>query len=258
METINSTQICRRFTRALATYNQHAEAQQTICRRLAALLASQVGNRFERVLEIGCGSGGFTRLLQAACQVDEWVVNDLCPDCRQVIESIFPEARRAVHFLAGDAEHLSFPGKYNLIASASAFQWMKNLPFFLEKLADSLQPGGLLLFNTFAPGNLKEIWQLTGKGLDYPATDELCAWLYPHFHLLHVEEACLRLTFPSAEDVLRHLKYTGVTATGSDLVWSRRLHAEFCRRYRELYATDQQQVTLTYRPVYVLGVKKEK
>lgn len=258
METMNQAQICRRFTRALATYNQHAEAQQSICRHLAALLASYTGKRFERVLEIGCGSGGFTGLLQTTCQVDEWVVNDLCPACRQVIESTFPEPRRSVHFLAGDAEHLSFPGKYNLIASASAFQWMKNLPLFFEKLADSLQPDGLLLFNTFAPGNLGEIRQLTGKGLDYPATEHLYAWLHPHFHLLHVEEASLRLTFPSPEDVLRHLKYTGVTATGGDLVWSRRIHADFCRRYRELYATDQQQVTLTYRPVYLLGVKKEK
>lgn len=255
---MNQAQICRRFTRALATYNQHAEAQQSICRHLAALLASYTGNRFERVLEIGCGSGGFTGLLQTTCQVDEWVVNDLCPACRQVIESTFPEPRRSVHFLAGDAEHLSFPGKYNLIASASAFQWMKNLPLFFEKLADSLQPDGLLLFNTFAPGNLGEIRQLTGKGLDYPATEHLYAWLHPHFHLLHVEEASLRLTFPSPEDVLRHLKYTGVTATGGDLVWSRRIHADFCRRYRKLYATDQQQVTLTYRPVYLLGVKKEK
>lgn len=255
---MNQAQICRRFTRALATYNQHAEAQQSICRHLAALLASYTGKRFERVLEIGCGSGGFTGLLQTTCQVDEWVVNDLCPACRQVIESTFPEPRRSVHFLAGDAEHLSFPGKYNLIASASAFQWMKNLPLFFEKLADSLQPDGLLLFNTFAPGNLGEIRQLTGKGLDYPVTEHLCAWLHPHFHLLHVEEASLRLTLPSPEDVLRHLKYTGVTATGGDLVWSRRIHADFCRRYRELYATDQQQVTLTYRPVYLLGVKKEK
>lgn len=255
MPIIEQAQICRRFTRALPTYNRHAEAQQTICRRLAELLAAYTGNRFERVLEIGCGSGGFTRLLQTQCRAEEWVINDLCPDCRPIVESLFPAAS-PVRFLPGDAEQLDFPGKYNLIASASAFQWMKRLPVFFEKLAGSLAPGGVLLFNTFAPDNLHEIRQLTGRGLDYPAAGRLHDWLHPHFRLLHTEEATLRLTFPDPEAVLKHLKYTGVTATGGQPQWTRRIHAEFCARYQALFATDNQQVTLTYRPLYVLGVKK--
>ncbi len=257
MEPIEQTQIRRRFTRALSTYNRHAQAQQTICRRLADLLAAYAGNRFQRVLEIGCGSGGFTRLLQTQCTVDEWLINDLCPDCRETVEALFPPSGPSCRFLPGDAEQLAFPGKYDLIASASAVQWMKHLPAFFEKLAGCLAPGGVWLFNTFAPGNLHEIRQLTGKGLDYPPTDRLREWLLPRFRLLHTEEATLRLTFPGPEEVLKHLKYTGVTATGCHAPWTRRIQAEFCRQYRALFSTEQQQVTLTYRPVYLLAVKKE-
>lgn len=258
MESIEQAQIRRRFTRALSTYNRHAQAQQTICCHLADLLAPYTGNRFQHVLEIGCGSGGFTRLLQTRCTVGEWTINDLCPDCQSIVESLFPPSGPRCRFLPGDAEQLPFPGKYDLIASASAFQWMKHLPAFFEKLADCLVPGGVLLFNTFAPGNLSEIRQLTGKGLEYPPVEQLSAWLLPHFRIVHREETTLRLTFSGPEEVLKHLKYTGVTATGSHLPWTRRIQAEFCRQYRALFSTPQQQVTLTYRPVYLLAVKKEK
>lgn len=135
---------------------------------------------------------------------------------------------------------------------------MDDLPLFFEKLAGHLTGGGYLLFNTFAPDNLTEIRQLTGQGLNYPSTDQLKAWLLPHFRLLHVEETTIRLTFPSPEDVLRHLKYTGVTATGNAQPWTRRIQSEFSRRYRDLFPAEPHQVTLTYRPVYLLGVKKEK
>lgn len=258
MESVKEARICRRFSRALTTYNRYAEAQQIICRHLATLLTTYTDNRFGRVLEIGCGSGGFTKLLKAGCQIDEWVINDLCPDCAPVIRSLFPDASQPVDFRPGNAEKQFFSGKYHLIASASAFQWMDNLPLFFEKLVGHLTDGGYLLFNTFAPDNLTEIRQLTGQGLNYPSIDQLKAWLLPHFRLLHVEETTIRLTFPSPEDVLRHLKYTGVTATGNAQPWTRRIQSEFSRRYRDLFPAEPHQVTLTYRPIYLLGVKKEK
>ena len=159
------------------------------------------------MLEIGCGSGGFTRLLKQECQIEEWVLNDLCETWQSAIEELFPSAPPL--FLAGDAERLAFPGTFDLIASASALQWMKDLPRFLHKLSSTLSPGGILAFNTFTPDNLHEIKELTGEGLTYPTAGQLREWLSTYFRIVHEEEGNIALTFQHPLEVLRHLKYTG-------------------------------------------------
>lgn len=115
---------------------------------------------------------------------------------------------------------------------------------------------GLLLFSTFVPGNLYEIKELTGKGLVYPTSDTLVGWLSTAgFNLLHYEEETIVLTFKTPLDVLRHLKATGVTATGNGR-WTRGRQESFCRHYSEQFTTTTGQVTLTYRPLYILAIKK--
>lgn len=251
METME--RIITRFTRALDTYDRHADAQQQICRRLTGLLSRYTGMHFQRALEIGCGTGGFTRLLKECCVIDEWYLNDLCESCRPKVTALFPG--QSPLFLAGNAEEIDFPGRFDLIVSASAFQWMEEPATFLGKLAGMLSPGGTLLFNTFSPGNLEEIRHLTGRGLPYPTAKQLDEWLAKDFHLLHLCEEEIILTFTTPLDVLRHLKNTGVTAT-SDGAWTRGRQETFCHDYIQLFRTNTNEVKLTYRPLYVLAVKK--
>lgn len=252
METVE--RIITRFSRALDSYDLHADAQQQICRKLTGILSRYTDIHFQRALEIGCGTGGFTRLLKESCVIDEWYLNDICDGCREKVASLFPG--QSPLFIAGNAEEIDFPGRFDLIASASAFQWMKEPVQFLHKQAGMLSPNGTLLFNTFAPGNLTEIKQLTGKGLTYPSGELLTEWLEEDFHLIHLREEEIILTFDTPFDVLRHLKHTGVTATG-DGTWTRGKQTDFCRDYQELFHTNNNQVTLTYRPLYVLAVKKQ-
>ena len=253
-EAIETKQIHIRFTRALSSYDNHADAQHRISRKLASLLPHQANVRYKRMLEIGCGTGGFTGVLKQQCHIDEWILNDLCEDCQEKIEQLFPGS--PPRFIAGDAETLSFPGKFDLIASASVFQWMKEPETFLHKLSGLLMQQGLLLFSTFVPGNLHEIKKLTGKGLVYPTSDTLVGWLSTaDFNLLHQEEDTIVLTFKTPLDVLRHLKATGVTATGNGC-WTKGRQESFCRQYVEQFATTDGQVTLTYRPFYILATKK--
>lgn len=256
MDAIDTTVLRQRFSRALNTYNDNAHAQRHISRRLASLLVAEVGSDFGRLLEIGCGSGDFTRALRQQVRAKEWVLNDLCDACREAVLPLFagcPPPR----FVAGNAEEVTLSGEFDLVVSASTFQWMKDMPRFFVKLAETLRPGGILAFSTFAPGNMVEIKSLTGCGLEYPTASQLHEWLKPHFRLMHEEGETIRLAFDSPQEVLRHLKHTGVTATSSG-VWTRGRQEEFCRNYRLLFATgsSNKEVTLTYRPLYMLAVKK--
>lgn len=254
METIDTALIQRSFGRALKTYDANAHAQHQINRRLASLLPEYAGTHYSRLLEIGCGSGDFTRALQHQCSADEWVLNDLCEECHEIVRPLFTNEQPL--FQAGDAAAIAFPGTFNLIASASAFQWIDDLPHFFGKLAALLPTEGVLLFSTFAPDNLFEIKTLTGRGLTYPSMQQLREWLSSYFQILYAADETIPLNFAHPLDVLRHLKHTGVTATTSGR-WTRSMQQNFCLRYRELFASDdKEQVTLTYRPLYMLAVKK--
>lgn len=254
MEPIEIDRICTRFTRALSSYDNQADAQHRISRKLASLPARhQMNTHYKRVLEIGCGTGSLTRALKEQCRMDEWVLNDLCEGCREKVRELFEGPPPL--FISGDAEALSFPGKFDLIASASVFQWMKEPEAFLRKLSGLLCTNGVLLFNTFTSGNLREVKELTGEGLDYPSPDTLAGWLSADFNLLHLEEEAIVLTFSSPLDVLKHLKATGVTATGST-PWTKGRQQSFCKQYTERFSITTNQVTITYRPLYIVAVKK--
>lgn len=242
--------IVSRFTRALDSYDTHAVAQQAICRRLIGLLRHHTDCRFRRILEIGCGTGGFTRLLKESCIADEWYLNDICEGCREKVSEIFTTEQPV--FIIGDAERAAFRGQFDLIASASAFQWMKHPETFLRRLSAHLSPGGTLLFNTFAPDNLREVRRLTGKGLIYPAAEQIAEWMKADYRVIHTEEERITLTFSTPMDVLRHLKATGVTATGGEH-WTRSHQTDFCRRYTEMFSTEDDKVTLTYCPLYIVA-----
>lgn len=245
--------IITRFTRALDSYDAQALAQQQICRRLIALLHAYTDGHFHRALEIGCGTGGFTRLLEDSCNINEWCLNDLCEGCREKVMGLFSEQQPV--FIAGNAETTEFPGLFNLIASASAFQWIQHPQGFLHRLSVKLSPGGMLLFNTFTPDNLREIRLLTGRGLNYPTIEQLTKWLRRDYHILHLEKEEISLSFNSPMDVLRHLKSTGVTATGGEH-WTRRQQTDFCQRYADGFSTPDNKVTLTYCPLYIVAARK--
>ncbi|WP_106829686.1 malonyl-ACP O-methyltransferase BioC [Parabacteroides pacaensis] len=243
----------QRFTRALGSYDEHATAQQQINAHLGRLFTGWLrGKPVSRILEIGCGTGNFTRTLLNICRQEghtscEWVVNDLCDECRQPVSGIL--SGEVWSYLPGDAEQLEFPGTFDAIVSASVVQWFARPGVFMEKIARLLRPGGIFLFNTFGPRNLQEIKALTGQGLAYPTIKEIKSWFPSSFQILFLEEEEILLRFPTPLHVLRHLKYTGVTATGTT-VWTRGKQERFCREYEARYSNNKE-VVLTYQPVYV-------
>lgn len=252
---IPKERIRQRFTQALESYEEQAVAQRHICRRLAGYLRNAGHTAYKRILEIGCGTGAFTGELAtlAGGRGAEWVINDLCPDCREPV-SVRLQGENWT-YLPGDAETLAFTGTFDLVASASVIQWFGQPDAFIARMAGALRPGGVLLLNTFGKENLREIKALTGNGLPYPAVSEVGVWAErAGLETVRLEEETLSLRFPSPAEVLRHLKRTGVTGTGSGRFTRGRLE-RFCREYAARYACGSE-VVLTYQPVYLLAVKK--
>ena len=124
-----------------------------------------------------------------------------------------------------------------------------------KRLEKAMELGATGVINGGKEDVVAKIKELTGEGLTYPTAGQLREWLSTYFRIVHEEEGNIALTFRHPLEVLRHLKYTGVTANAS-CVWTRGKQERFCRDYQERFPSADGGVTLTYRPLYILVVKR--
>lgn len=250
---IGASAIINRFAKAVSTYETQATVQRTAADRLTDLLGRHLHTLAPRILEIGCGTGLLTRQITARFAPSEMVLNDICPE----MEVCFTNVPRTT-FLPGDAQTLPWPGRFDVIVSSSAVQWFEDLGAFAKRCAAALPKEGLIAISGFGPKTLTEVRQLTGKGLTYPDFDGFVRAFSEHFTPLEAEPLTCVMRFESGWEVLRHLKETGVTATGAarEQLWTRRQLAQFVTDYNRHFATDDGQVTLTYEPFLFVGKRK--
>lgn len=253
MQLVDKQQVAIRFSQAKSEYDNNAIAQQCIVQKLMALLATQ-GTVFNKILEIGCGTGMLSEQLVSNCEFERLVLNDLCRDYEPVLRKKLPYP--SVHYHFGDAEQEHFGIGYDLVISASAVQWFENEANFLKKMANTLNDDGILLFNTFSSKNLYEIKCLLKTGLTYPTEDEWYKLLADDFEVLVLTTEEIPLYFDCALSVLTHLNKTGVSIIDPSK-WSDKRLTQFEQRYRARFQQDLG-VTLTYTPLYVMARKKRK
>ena len=250
---MNKDLIAERFSKAIGTYAQKASVQQQIAEKMIGLLQQHPpASPPDKVVEFGCGTGNYSRLLYRTLQPKQLFLNDLCNGMQACCHDLL---ERGAVFLTGDAETLDFPEDTALMTSCSALQWFENPEEFLVRCRHRLSRNGYLAFTTFGQENLKEIRSITGQGLPYRSLPQLEAALAPHYDLVHTEEERLPRRFSSPLQVLYHLKETGVTGTGKHH-WTRRELARFCEEYTRL-SDDNHSVPLTYHPIYIIAKKKE-
>lgn len=265
--------IAQRFSLA-QSYDDHAFIQQEVCEQLVALVLNP---HQASVLEIGAGSGQLTRLMVQTLHSEHWLINELCQAHAPTLQQIITSA--TLHI--GDAESSPYNdissldagldyglgnglGKnHSLIISANAIQWFDSPLGLIAQAASQLRSGGQLLFSTFTPEHFHELKTLTGQGLHYPSERDWRAELDKFGFTTHYCAPYRRtLTFATPYEVLRHLKATGVTAiapkshanqdnASQSPFWNKQRLAEFEQRYREQFATNDGQVTLTYEALLI-------
>jgi ubiquinone/menaquinone biosynthesis C-methylase UbiE len=188
-------------------------------------LIQQLPPHSENALEIGCGTGEFTRLL--AMRARSVLAIDLSPQMIRLAKTQSPNCRN-VEYLQGDVMRLSLPAdRYDCIVSMAT---LHHLPLVeaLLKMKDALKPNGALIIHDLiaadglvdramsalaypvsvarrfcqtgrirAPREVREAWAEHGKGEVYLTLDE-------------VREICREL-LPEAQ-IQRHLlwRYTVV------------------------------------------------
>jgi len=204
--------IIRRFDAAAGTYDGVAGTQSLIAgglaRRILALpLAAQ-----PEVLEIGCGTGALTAILEPRLPGCRWLATDIAPAmvaacARRALSRVTPRV------MDGEAPDLA-EASFDLVVSNLAVQWFDDLPAGLIRLHRLLKPGGVLAVTTLGAGTFAE-WRTVchQAGAEpgtpaYPSAGELAAALPGSWV---TGEAC-PLDCGNLKGFLDHLRLTGARA----------------------------------------------
>ncbi len=145
-------QVAASFSRAAESYDAVAELQRNVGTQLLARLPTSL--RPDRWLDLGCGTGYFTRALAERYAQGEGLAVDIA-------EGMLRHARPqggAAHFIAGDAEALPLQSdSVDLLFSSLALQWCADFPRVLSEAQRVLRPGGVLAFSSLCVGTLQEL-----------------------------------------------------------------------------------------------------
>lgn len=243
---VNSKILKKQFEKSFETYDQNAIVQQLMAQKLVSALV-ETGSNFDTVLELGCGTGIFTRELIKSIKFKTFLANDLVEKSKIYIEKIIPNTK----FYLGNALKIKPSQKVDLVVSNAMFQWFNNLENVSYHCKNILNKDGILAFSTFSNGNYKEIEALSGLSLSYKSFDEIKNIFEKDFEILHSEEFTKTLQFSSPLELLAHMKTTGVNSLTAQH-WTFKEVKNFCDNYKEKFPD----ITLTYSPVIVVCRKK--
>lgn len=254
---LDTSQIALRFAQAGQSYPEHAIVQRKIAQHLSDLITQYGVGQYDKVFEIGCGSGNLTQLLMQKLNIKDLILNDLYEDVQQHFGFAHAMSEPEVNWLIGDIEQLKFPKNLNMIASSSVLQWINDLDAIFDQAFHYLTAQAELCFSSFGQHNLREIKSLTGQGLNYLSIEDLHAKLQKNgFEILHLSEQIEQLTFTHPKQILQHLKATGVTATASSFRWTKQSLMDFYQNYQQFSYVDEAgvlQYRLTYHPIYCIA-----
>ena len=160
----HSAEIAAGFGARAGSYELHAGLQRAIADRLARFLPEL---ERPRVLELGCGTGLFSRHLVRRYKLGHFVLTDVAPamiaECRRNLAPLGPAH---ISYEVMDAGEAGGHAGLDVIVSSMTLHWLADPVASLERLRLLLAPGGRLLYATLGPESFAE-WRavLESEGL---------------------------------------------------------------------------------------------
>lgn len=239
---MNKELIHQRFAKNLKSYDENARIQKRMAERLMDFAKKK---EYDNILEIGCGTGFLTRLINENLTFKTYTAVDIVENCESFIKNINPN----IQFFGEDIEVFLDKNiqNYDLIVSNATLQWIENFEPLVKKLETLLNPNGELIFSTFGKENFREIYHLLGTSLNYYSEKELkdlfkTSTITPEIHIM---------AFSEPKEVLRHLQLTGVNAI-EQKSWTKKDLTKFENGYKNICS---KRPTLTYNPIYIHTIK---
>lgn len=158
------------FHRRAGSYDGHARVQKRVVDRLAGILAAEKGEP-SRLLDVGTGTGMLMgRLRELYPRASAWGIDLAFNMCRTAMNGTCPAGAATV--INADAESLPLRGgAFDLVVSASVFQWLAAPDAAFAEAYRVTMPGGRFCFAMFGGRTLHELRSSYGEALSGLSAD---------------------------------------------------------------------------------------
>lgn len=202
--------IKKNFKRSITSYNDTATVQKSLSHKLIDVLKN-LNSEYASILELGSGSGYLSQLLIKTFLPKNILLMDLSPECP------VEEAK----YISGDIETLIpvIPvDSFDLVVSGSTMQWFHSPSRILSKIFSILKNDGIAGITTFLPETYHELQEITGNGLLYYSESDWTLMARRNgFEVLESSVENYEMNFNSVNEILKHLRATGVNSLGAPL-----------------------------------------
>lgn len=190
------------FKKNFYTYDENAIIQKQVAKNLVDFISKKIeGKKFNNVIELGCGTGLFTKEILKKIEIKNIDLNDYYDTENYFIDIKYRD------FICKNMSEIKFK-KYDLVISSSSFQWIEDLDNLIKNISKNTEK---LAFSIYLEDNLKEIYNHFKIGLNYKNYKEVIEILKKYFNNIDYYTEIKSLEFTSPLEVLRHLKRTGVS-----------------------------------------------
>ncbi len=187
--------------------NAHAYDEVNIIqKKVLAHLFAKISDTPQRILDIGCGSGG-------VCRAVDWdVAHFVGVDFAEGMLTLHPAAPH-IELIQGDFndpalfERLS-TDTYDRIISSSALQWATDMNAVFARIAALKAPVSLSVFTS---ATFKTLYEVAGLPPLLRNKEEVITLAQTHFDA-DIETRTYTLAFPSVREMFRYMKKSGVGA----------------------------------------------
>ncbi len=252
-----------RFSGASATYHNNAHVQRIVAAKLLSLASAY--RPIERILEIGCGTGGLTELFLGhfpRVTIDAMDVSKEMID--QAQERLSGHDR--VRWFVSDLRTFDPPVSYPLIVSSSSMHWICPIEDGLRRMADLLEAGGDVVVALMLHGTLGELRTTRLRVAPHkpplgrlPLAEEvLCGLEQAGLHVVTKWHETLHAYHVSAEAFLRAIHGQGLTGgavSSSKCPLTRGELQRLKTEYEAEYSNDGSGVFARYEVLYLKAAK---
>lgn len=261
------------FHRHAGEYDQHTIVQKRVVRHLDDLVANHMDTANpRRLLDIGCGTGALTAAMKNRYPQAGLFGLDLAYNMAHKTAARVGSGAMIVN---GDAECLPFrDGAFDLVVSASTFQWVRQLDVCFSECNRVLAEGGLFCTAFFGGRTLWELHESFDEAISGRWGDKsgMINRLHKFRGSSEVQQVFEKVGFdqvviatevemeyhPDVNDLLKAIKGIGANATGRSgssggLGW-RGVLGDMAAIYRSKYRSEGM-IPATYEVIYVVARK---